>query len=254
METSTITNKISFEKLSESNQLYILKKMKRASDDMPIATARIEREAEYLKENGFVEGEHFKRVLEKRTFEDYVIYYDKNDAKDFYRFEYDVLEASILLRYKRFNSSCGTISMYKTAVDINSNGLIEESGNIMQKRGSFKPSTILSKITYLNELADNEKIAFDKKASRLEYAVTEYSKYYPNAKVTTHLNYDRSNNFSVNTNVVKVTFPSGSYMDIAIVSEDKIIKIHDAELSNLTITQVLNKFNQQEPCGVEATA
>lgn len=221
---------------------------------MPISTARIEQQAEYLKENGFVEGEHFKRILEKRTITDYVIYYDKDDNRQIYQFEYEVLDASIILRYKRFNGSCGTRT-YKTAIDINSNGLIEEIGNIMQKRGSFKPSTILSKITYLNELADNEKIAFDKKASRLELAVAEYSKYYPNAKVTTHSNYDyRSNNFSPNTDVVKVLFPSGSYMDIAIVSEDKIIKIHDAELSNLTITQVLNKFKQQVPCGVEATA
>lgn len=226
---------------------------------MPILTAKIERQAKYLVENGFIEGEHFKRVLEKRTLTDYVYYYseDIDGSRDVYTFTYEILEASILLKYKRFNGSSG-MRNYTNAIDIDSNGLIEEGGNLMAKRGKFKPSTILAKIIQTNEIAFNSEVAFEKNEKNIKLMIADLEKFYPSAKVTTHLNIrHRDNYLPFNTEIIKVLFPSGSYVEIALGkdgNEDKVAYRYDAELSNLTMVQVLNKFNQQEPCGVEATA
>lgn len=245
------TNTIAFDKLSESNQLYILKTAKKASDEMPILVAKIEAQAEMLKANGFVEGVHFIRKQEERTRSEYVYYGDyKREGRNRYFFEYKSLEAWISLKYKRFNNHDGQILDCSTSVDINSdNNLIGECGYIMTKRGRFKPKTILERLKYLNELAENEKIHFDKKASTLELAMQEFINHYPTAKVTSHKNHDWRNNGQPSSyDVVKVQFPSGSYVDIIIRNdEDKIVKAHDAELSNLSITQTLNKFRDQKP-------
>lgn len=243
------TNPIAFDELSESKQLYILKAIKKSADEMPQIEADILKDVEFLKANGFVEGEHFKYKIETYKRQDYV-YLDNKDygSQDRFFFEYDVKHGYVALKFKRFNGSEG-MTCASADIEIQGDGLIRERGWIMTRTGSYKPKTIMARLKYLNELADVMEADFNKKASALYFAMQEFTKYYPTAKVTSHKNYDwRTNKYNNNADVVRVQFPSGSYVKIVVSSSgDEIIESHDVELSNLTITQTLNKFKDQKP-------
>lgn len=243
------TNPIAFDKLSESKQLYILKAIKKSADEMPQIEADILKDVEFLKANGFVEDEHFKYKIETYKRQDYV-YLDNKDygSQDRFFFEYDVKHGYVALKFKRFNGSEG-MTYVSADIEIQGDGLIRERGWIMTRTGSYKPKTIMARLKYLNELADNEEEAYNKKASALEFAIQETAKHYPTAKITTHKNYDwRSNNYNSNADVIKVLFPSGSYAKIVISSNgDEIVEVHDVEAKSLTLTQTLNKLRDQKP-------
>lgn len=246
------TNTIAFDDLSESKQLYILKTIKKHADEMPQIEADIKRQVEFLKENGFVEGEHFDWVINTRTRQDYV-YLDNKDSvgQDRFFFNYEVMDGFIRLIRKRFYDSSG-MSWERDPIEVTQDDLISERGYTMERRGKYKPKTILARLKYLNELADVMEADFDKKALALEFAKQELAKHYPTSVITSHKNYDwRRNNYNQNADVVRIQFPSGSYAKIVISSKgDEIIEVHDVEAKRLTFTQTLNKLNQQEPCGV----
>jgi len=244
------TNKISFEQLSESNQLYILKTIKKHADEMPQIEADILRDVELLKAKGFIEGEHFKWEIETYKRQDYV-YYDtpSESMKGRFYFEYDVKHGYVALKYKRFHGE-GGMHYYSANIEIQADGLIRDRGNVMNRTGSYKPKTIMDRLIYLSELANNMEASYNKKVSTLETATNDFAKFYPTAEITTSKNYDwRSNNYNSNSDVIRVQFPSGSYVKIVIASNGDydIIKTHDVELSNLTMTQTLNKFRDQKP-------
>lgn len=243
------TNPIAFDKLSESKQLYILKTIKKHSDEMPQIEADILKDVEFLKANGFVDGEHFKWKIESYKRQDYV-YLDNKDfgTRDRFFFEYDVKHGYVALKFKRFNGIHG-MSHVSADIEIQGDGLIRERGWFMARTGSYKPKTIMARLNYLNELADNEEESYNKKASALEFAKQELTKHYPTAKITTHKNYDwRSNNYNSNADVIKVLFPSGSYAKIVVSSNgDEIVEVHDVEAKSLTLTQTLNKLRDQKP-------
>lgn len=246
------TNTIAFDDLSESKQLYILKTIKKHADEMPQIEADIKRQVEFLKSNGFVEGEHFDWAINTRTRQDYV-YLDKKDlvGQDRFFFNYEVMDGFIRLIRKRFYDSAG-MSWERDPIEVTQDDLIWERGYTMERRGKYKPKTILARLKYLNELADVMEADFNKKASALEFAKQELAKHYPTSVITSHKNYDwRRNNYNQNADVVRIQFPSGSYAKIVISSKgDEIIEVHDVEAKSLTLTQTLNKLNQQEPCGV----
>lgn len=246
------TNTIAFDELSESKQLYILKAIKKSADEMPQIEADILKDVEFLKANGFVEGEHFKYKIETYKRQDYV-YLDNKDygSQDRFFFEYDVKHGYVALKFKRFNGSEG-MTYASADIEIQGDELIRERGWIMTRTGSYKPKTIMARLKYLNELADVMEADFNKKASALEFAKQELAKHYPTSVITSHKNYDwRRNNYNQNADVVRIQFPSGSYAKIVISSKgDEIIEVHDVEAKSLTLTQTLNKLNQQEPCGV----
>lgn len=246
------TNPIAFDELSESNQLYILKTIKKHADEMPQIEADILRDVEFLKANGFVEGEHFKYEIETYKRQDYVFIEHKDyGSRDRFFFEYDIKHGYVALKYKRFHGE-GGMHNYSANIEIQSDGLIRERGNVMNRTGSYKPKTIMEKLKYLDELANNMEADFNKKASALEFAKQELAKHYPTSVITSHKNYDwRRNNYNSNADVVRIQFPSGSYAKIVISSKgDEIIEVHDVEAKSLTLTQTLNKLSQQEPCGV----
>lgn len=246
------TNAITFDELSESKQLYILRTIKRHADEMPQIEADIMRQVDLLKANGFVEEVHFDWVIENRKRQDYV-YTDSKDLSDYNRFffEYEFKYGYIRLIRKKFDGSSGMF-WERYVIEVNDDGLIKERGNVMNRTGYYKPKTIMDRLKFLSELADNMEADFNKKASALESSKKWYAKLYPNAVVTTHKNYNwRNNKYNQNADVIRVQFPSGSYAKIVISSNgDEIIESHDVELSNMTIAQTLNRFNQQEPCGV----
>lgn len=219
---------------------------------MPQIEADIKRQVEFLKENGFVEGEHFDWVINTRTRQDYV-YLDNKDSvgQDRFFFNYEVMDGFIRLIRKRFYDSSG-MSWERDPIEVTQDDLISERGYTMERRGKYKPKTILARLKYLNELADVMEADFDKKALALEFAKQELAKHYPTSVITSHKNYDwRRNNYNQNADVVRIQFPSGSYAKIVISSKgDEIIEVHDVEAKRLTFTQTLNKLNQQEPCGV----
>ncbi len=243
------TNTIAFDKLSESNQLYILKTMKKHADEMPKIEADTLRDVEFLKSKGFVEGEHFKWKIESYKRQDYVYYGDKEfGLRDKFFFEYEVKCGYVALKSKRFLGSAG-MHYFSANIEIQGDGLIRDRGCIMERTGSYKPKTIMARLKYLDEIADNMEADFNKKASALEFAMQETAKHYPTAKIMTHKNYDwRSNNYNSNADVIKVLFPSGSYAKIVVSSNgDEIVEVHDVEAKSLTLTQTLNKLRDQKP-------
>lgn len=246
------TNKITFEKLSDNNQLCIFKTIKKHSDEMAKIEEDVQKQVEFLKENGFVDGVHFSWKYSVITRVDFV-YYEQGNERFF--FEYKAGTASISINYKVFNGS-SDMSNYKACINVLNDGLIREYGNVMRKTGSYKPKTILDRINFLNELADNEEAEYKKRISSLEFTMNEYASKYPTAKVTTHKNYNwRNNNYNSNADVIQVLFPSGSYVNIVVTNKvADVIKSHDAEAKILTLSETLDKFSQQEPIGVKETA
>jgi hypothetical protein len=241
------TNKTAFDKLSESKQLYILKTLKKSADEMPKIEEDTLRQVEFLKANGFVEEEHFEWSIKTYKRQDYVYVDNSDESYERFYFEFDTKCGYIQLISKKFYGASG-ISIERTNVQVK-DGLIEERGYIMKRRGHYKPKTIIDRIKFLSEYADNMEAQFHNKLSNLNTAMDDLSKFYPMAEITTHKNYDwRINNYNQNADVIRVQFASGSYVKLVIASNGdyEIIKAHDAELSNLTTSQTLNKFRDQK--------
>jgi len=250
---------LTFEQLSEKDKAYVLREQEKYKSSIPIKIKNLLARIEFLKSVGFVENEHFRYKCNKETYTSNV-YFPTENGGGYYKYELEAIDTSIRLINPTFDSSTGNIRTFETECYFDDKNYISCS-SIMDRRGHYKPSTILDKIKFLWETAENCKKYADARRSLVDNTIKEYQEQYPNAEIIAKKNTEhRYNIFNQNADVVSIKFPSGSYVNIVVTdatlyrTEERVIKIYDAETNGLPVNEILNKFNQQVPCGVEETA
>lgn len=109
----------------------------------------------------------------------------------------------------------------------------------------IKPTTLLEKLHIYNAKEENTYNEFVKKNSLRDSIVEKYTKLYPNTTVEIKNEY---NKYSGSFQVVEVKFKSGSYIQFQIDTykqEERLYKKYDAQFEQMSLEEVLNKFNNQ---------
>jgi hypothetical protein len=250
---------LTFEQLSEKFKEYVLKEQERYKDLTPRKIKLLLTRIDFLKSIGFVENKHFRYKCNKEVWTSNV-YCPTDNGGGYHSYELEGIDTTISLINPTFDTSTGNIRTFETECDFDDKNYISCS-SIMDRRGYYKPITILDKIKFLWETAENCKKQADARRSLVDNTIKEYQEQYPNADIIAKKNTEhRHNAFNQNADVLSIRFPSGSYINIVVTDaslyrmEERIIKIYDAETNGLPVNEILNKFNQQVPCGVEETA
>lgn len=248
---------LTFEQLSEKDKAYVLREQEKYKSGIPIKIKILLARIEFLKSIGFVENEHFRYKCNKEVWTSNACFPTENGG-GYYSYELEVIDTSIRLINPTFDSSTGNIRTFETECYFDDKNYISCS-SIMDRRGHYKPSTILDKIKFLWDTAENCKKAHDKKYAIIKDTISSLQSRYPLAEITASKNTKhRQNMFNANADVLTIKFPSGSYIELVVDDtrslESCVIARFDAETDGLPVTHMLDKFYQQEPCGVEATA
>ena len=223
---------------------YFIKSQNSASERLTASEARTE---QLLIKGGFKIGidyvNDFKSeiVTENKTFG-----WDENSFE--VEVTYRKTSGGCKIIYDQYNRTTNKVETKMYMVS-NECGKLECSAITSQYR-SYKPSSLLQKLKENNEQAQKhfEKVNVTK--SLLDYTVNKYKTLFPNASVTTGIDYTTyNNNRSISEfEVVKISFSSGSYIVFRLGYEkDKeyIHKKYDAVESKLTAIELLNIFNKQ---------
>jgi hypothetical protein len=173
-------------------------------------------------------------------------------------FDFDVnfISPRVTLLVKRFDKYSEKLAIEEMGVSWD-DGLIRCS--LTETNRYCKPKTMLEKLKVHNSRQEFMFKRFSEEKTTVEQIMESYRLDYPTATVTTHENYNhRGNSYSFDTPIIQLKFPTGSMMEIAIKSDNpasrEIIKIKDGSGDWSLTNSILAYFNQQEPCGVEATA
>ncbi len=248
---------LTFEQLSEKHKDYVLKEQARCKDLIPRKIKLLLTRIDFLKSIGFVENKHFRYKCNKEVWTSNA-YFSTDNGGGYYSYELEGIDTTISLINPTFDSSTGNIRTFETECDFDDKNYMSCS-SVMDRRGYYKPTTILDKINFIWEVAENCKKAHDKKYAHIIETTNIFQSRYPSAEITTRKNTKhRQNMFNSNADVLTIKFKSGSYVELVVDSdldlENRVINIYDAETDSLPVTHILDKFNQQVPCGVEETA
>jgi hypothetical protein len=248
---------LTFEQLSEKFKDYVLKEQERYKDLTPRKIKLLLTRIDFLKSIGFVENKHFRYKCNKEVWTSNV-YCPTDNGGGYHSYELEGIDTTISLINPTFDSSTGNIRTFETECDFDDKDYISCS-IVMDRRGYYKPVTLLDKINFLWEVAENCKKAHDKKYALIQDVINKFQSRYPLAEITSQKNIKhRQNMFNANADVLTIKFPSSSYIELVVDDtrslESCVIARFDAETDGLPVTQMLDKFNQQVPCGVEETA
>jgi DNA-binding Lrp family transcriptional regulator len=239
---------LTFDQLNEKDQASVLKAQAHYLNSIPSEISALVNRVQILKDNGFIEGVHFKYNCNKQTTK-HLIFCGTSNGGGSHEYDIEYVDTSILILMPIYREHSNEISKQTYHIYFDDKGNIE-CNYLMDRRGFYKPKTILEKLTYKDACAIACKEREDKRIYIIEEALSEYREQYPMAEVTAKKNTQwRHNVFNQNADVVSILFESGSYMEIVIDSnfkrEECVVKIHDVESSKLSIDDMLNKFSQQ---------
>jgi hypothetical protein len=181
------------------------------------------------------------------------------DGIGFFEFDVNFISPRVTLLVKRFSKYSDKLDIEEMGVSWeDQNGLIYCALSETRNR-ACKPTTMLEKLKIHNSRQEFLFNHNNKKSSMVEQIMESYRLDYPTAIVATHENYNhRGNSYSADTPIIQLRFPTGSMMEIAIKLDNpesrEIIRVVDGSGDWSLTNSILAYFNQQEPCGVEATA
>lgn len=121
-----------------------------------------------------------------------------------------------------------------------------QCSSIQDQYRYIKPKTLLEKLRQHNEKQRCQCENYIKKNGVKQYTIEKYQKLYPNAKVTHIQEWTRNMGYF---DTIQVKFPSCSYVQFYVPNEidrEQVYKKHDAGFVDLTVGEVLEKFNNQE--------
>ena len=161
--------------------------------------------------------------------------------------EFDQVTGDCWLLYSRYDKSKNEIVTGKTWFDVR-DGKIECS-NLTNSWRKYKPESILAKIEESYEIASNQYDLANQMKSVAEYAVNKYKKLYPEAEVEAGKGYTSGRNYN-EYDKLTIKFKSGSYVSFQLSSEkdrEYVVEKYDAVFKKMTINEVLEYFNSQQP-------
>jgi len=109
----------------------------------------------------------------------------------------------------------------------------------------IKPTTLLEKLRNYNATQENTYNEYVKRNSLKDSIIEKYTKLYPNATVGVKNEYSK---YSGPFDVVEVKFQSGSYIQFTLDNynqTERLYKKYDAQFEQMSVEEVLNKFNNQ---------
>lgn len=109
----------------------------------------------------------------------------------------------------------------------------------------IKPTTLLEKLRNYNETQEYTYNEYVKKNALTNSIIKKYTELYPNATVEAKNEWSK---YSGSFQILEVKFPSGSYIQFTVDNykqEERLYKKYDAQFEQMSLEEVLNKFNNQ---------
>jgi hypothetical protein len=154
---------------------------------------------------------------------------------------YETYEGSV--RLKGFSFFNGNLEQREFSIGLE-RGLVQCSA-IQDQYRYIKPATMLNKLIQHNaQQVENYEFYVKKNALKIEI-INKYKALYPDATVEMKQDWSK---YSGSFDVLEVKFKSGSYIQFQLntyQNKEVFYKKYDAELENMSVEEVLNKFSNQ---------
>jgi len=161
------------------------------------------------------------------------------------RFETEITHEIIEgdLRLKGFSFYNGNLDQKEFSIGLDKDKV--QCSAIQDQYRYIKPSTMLDKLVQHNtKQVANYEFYVQKNALKLEI-INKYKALYPNATVEMKQEWSK---YSGTFDVLEVKFKSGSYIQFQLntyQNQEVFYKKYDAELENMSVEELLNKFSNQ---------
>ena len=214
---------------------------------------RCNKNAEYLKQNnqhleqmllgaGFIKDVDFVNDFETQTkTRDVILGYSYNNTQ----FETEVThvetKGSIRLKAVYFNTK--ELQEREFSIDLDKDKV--QCTAIQDQYRYIKPTTLLEKLRTYDERQRYSYNEYVKRNSLKDSIVEKYTKLYPNATVEVKNEWSK---YSGTFGIIEVKFQSGSYVQFTLDTHNQIerfYKKYDAQFEQMSVEEVLNKFNNQ---------
>lgn len=214
---------------------------------------RCNKNAEYLKQNnqrleqmllgaGFIKDVDFVNDFETQTkTRDVVLGYSYNNTQ----FETEVThvetKGSIRLKAVYFNTK--ELQEREFSIDLDKDKV--QCTAIQDQYRYIKPTTLLEKLRTYDERQRYSYNEYVKRNSLKDSIVEKYTKLYPNATVEVKNEWSK---YSGTFGIIEVKFQSGSYVQFTMDTHNQVerfYKKYDAQFEQMSVEEVLNKFNNQ---------
>jgi len=161
------------------------------------------------------------------------------------RFETEITHEIIEgdLRLKGFSFYNGNLEQKEFSIGLDKDKV--QCSAIQDQYRYIKPSTMLDKLVQHNtKQVANYEFYVQKNALKLEI-INKYKALYPNATVEMKQEWSK---YSGSFDVLEIKFKSGSYIQFQLntyQNKEVFYKKYDAELENMSVEELLNKFSNQ---------
>jgi hypothetical protein len=201
-----------------------------------------ERLEQLLLDNGFIKDVNFVNTFNVKT-ETRNVSLGSDYRNN--RFEVEVTQEVIEgnLRLKGFSFYNGNLEQKEFSIDIDKDKV--QCTAIQDQYRYIKPTTMLDKLVQHNtKQVESYEFYVQKNALKLEI-VKKYQTLYPDATVEMKQEWSK---YSGVFDVLEVKFKSGSYIQFQLntyQNKEVFYKKYDAELENMNVEELLNKFSNQ---------
>jgi hypothetical protein len=195
-----------------------------------------------LLDNGFVKDVNFVNNFTTKTeTKEVSLGSDYRNNRFETEITYETYEGSV--RLKGFSFFNGNLEQREFSIGLE-RGLVQCSA-IQDQYRYIKPATMLNKLIQHNaQQVENYEFYVKKNALKIEI-INKYKALYPDATVEMKQDWSK---YSGSFDVLEVKFKSGSYIQFQLntyQNKEVFYKKYDAELENMSVEEVLNKFNNQ---------
>ena len=214
---------------------------------------RCNKNAEYLKQNnqrleqmllgaGFIKGKDFVNDFETQIKTRGVILgYSFNQTQ--FDTEVTHTETKGSLRLKALYFTTKELQEREFSVDLDGDKV--QCTSIQDQYRYIKPTTLLEKLHNYNAKEEYTYNEYVKKNALTNSIIKKYTELYPNATIEVKNEWSK---YSGSFQILEVKFQSGSYVQFTIDAYNKaerLYKKYDVQFEQMSVEEVLNKFNNQ---------
>jgi HD superfamily phosphohydrolase len=201
-----------------------------------------ERLEQLLLDNGFVKDVNFVNTFKiKNETRNVSLGSDYRNNRFEVEVTHEVIEGD--LRLKGFSFYNGNLEQKEFSIGLEKDKV--QCSAIQDQYRYIKPATMLEKLTQHNaRQVENYEFYVKKNALKLEI-INKYKALYPDATVEMKQDWSK---YSGSFDVLEVKFKSGSYIQFQLntyQNQEVFYKKYDAELENMSVEELLNKFANQ---------
>lgn len=199
-----------------------------------------------LDEAGFVYGQDYSSNFEvEEVTREQRFGYGYNNTDYEFEVTYTQNTGNVFLWVNTINE--GKLKTYKSSVDVEGDKL--QCTSVTKQYRHYKPSSLLVKYKEYNERIVGELEHKNKQSIALNNVVINFQTFYPDAQVTIGSDYYRGDRNYTSFPIVKVEFPSGSWVSFQLgygdkMEEARFYKKYDAQSE--TTKDLLDRFNNQK--------